>query len=151
MIDGYELPGSCYENPSDIALLKTDDTASSHGTHTLGTAAGSYKENGWHGVACDADIVVCGMPEQQLTDVNIANAVKYIFDYADRVGKDPMTGHPSYAECSRRYLVLGACVCFRPVTMANTPCVSVTRRSMVLIPRQLFCVTDGVDCSGRAM
>ena len=87
LIDGYELPGSCYENPSNIALLKTDDTASSHGTHTLGTAAGSYKENGWHGVACDADIVACGMPEQQFTDVNIANAVKYIFDYADRVGK----------------------------------------------------------------
>lgn len=87
VIDGYELPGSCYENPSDIALLRTDDTASSHGSHTLGTAAGSYKANGWHGVATDADIVVCGMPEMQFTDVNIANAVKYIFDYADRVGK----------------------------------------------------------------
>ena len=86
VIDGLELPGSCYEDAFEIAKLTTDETASSHGTHTLGTAAGSYRGNGLHGMAPGADIVACGMPEQHLTDVNIANAVRYIFDYADRVG-----------------------------------------------------------------
>ncbi len=87
VIRGNPLPGSCFETPQQIAALTTDFTGSSHGTHTAGTAAGSYLDNGWYGFAPQADIVVCGMPSDQLTDVNIANAVYYICDYADRVGK----------------------------------------------------------------
>ena len=87
VVDGLELPGSCYETPQEIAALTTDCTDSSHGTHTTGTAAGSYLDNGWNGVAMGADIVACGMPSTELTDVSIANAVRYIFDYADRAGK----------------------------------------------------------------
>lgn len=87
VVEGTELPGSCYETASEIAALTTDYAASSHGTHTAGTAAGSYRGNGLNGVAPAAEIVACGIPELELTDVNIANAVKYIFDYADRVGK----------------------------------------------------------------
>ena len=87
VVQGDTLPGSCYETAEAISQLTTDHTGSTHGTHTTGTAAGSYKGNGWHGVAPEADIVVCGMPGNEFTDVNIANAVKYIFDYADRVGK----------------------------------------------------------------
>ena len=87
LVDGLELPGSCYETEQEITSLTTDYNGSSHGTHTLGTAAGSYRGNRWNGVAPGADLVACGMPSDQLTDVNIANAVKYIFDYADRVGK----------------------------------------------------------------
>lgn len=86
-VDGFDLPGSCYETAPEIASLTTDFTGSSHGTHTLGTAAGSYRANGWNGVASGADLVACGIPSEELTDVNIANAVKYIFDYANRVGK----------------------------------------------------------------
>lgn len=84
VINGYVLPGSCYESPEQIAALTTDNVTSSHGTHTTGTAAGAYQGNGWHGVATEADIVACAMPEEQFTDANVANAVKYIFDYADR-------------------------------------------------------------------
>ena len=87
VVDGDTLPGSCYETPESIALLTTDYTGSSHGTHTTGTAAGGFMGNGWHGIAPEADIVVSGMPSNEFTDVNVANAVKYIFDYADRVGK----------------------------------------------------------------
>ena len=86
-IDGDTLPGSCYETPEMIAALTTDNPHSSHGTHTTGTAAGSYLPNGLYGVAPEADIVACGMPSEELNDVNLANSVRYIFDYADRVGK----------------------------------------------------------------
>ena len=87
VVKGDTLPGSCYETPDQIAMLTTDYTGSSHGTHTTGTAAGSYYDNGWYGFAPEADIVACGMPPDMLTDVNLANALNYIFDYADRVGK----------------------------------------------------------------
>ena len=87
VVGGLELPGSCYETEQEIAALTTDYNGSSHGTHTLGTAAGSYRANCWNGVAPGAHLVACGLPSDQLSDVNIANAVKYIFDYADRVGK----------------------------------------------------------------
>lgn len=87
VIDGNTLPGSHYASPDQIASLTTDNGNQSHGTHTTGTAAGSYMGNGMHGVAPDAQLVICSMPDEDLTDVNIANSVKYIFDYADRVGK----------------------------------------------------------------
>ena len=87
IVHGDTLPGSCYETAEQISLLTTDYASSSHGTHTTGTAAGSFVGNGWHGVAPEADIVVCGIPSPELTDANIANALIYIFDYADRVGK----------------------------------------------------------------
>ena len=86
VVQGNTLPGSCYETPEQIAMLTTDYTGSSHGTHTTGTAAGSCRENGWYGVATEADIVACGIPSEALTDANIANSVIYTFDYADRMG-----------------------------------------------------------------
>lgn len=87
VIGGLTLPGSCYETPGAIAALTSDSNDSSHGTHTSGTAAGSYAGNGLQGVATEADIVACAVPGNQLTDVNIANSLNYIFDYATRVGK----------------------------------------------------------------
>lgn len=87
VVGGRTLPGSCYETREQISALTADCFTSSHGTHTTGTAAGGYLANGWHGVATKCDIVACGMPEDALTDVNVACAVSYIFDYASRVGK----------------------------------------------------------------
>ena len=87
VVGGDTLPGSCYEDWESISRLTTDYRGSSHGTHTTGTAAGSCMLNGWYGVAPGADIVACGMPSDQFTDVNIANSVQYICDYASRVGK----------------------------------------------------------------
>lgn len=86
VIDGNELPGSEYTTPEQIQSLTTDDSTQMHGTHTTGTAAGSYLANGYHGVATGAQLVVCAMPEDSLTDFNIANSIKYIFNYADEVG-----------------------------------------------------------------
>ena len=87
VIDGYRLPGSFYEDPDEIALLTSDDPQTTHGTQTAGLSAGAYRGNGWHGVAPDADIVACGMPEDDLTDVRVANCINYINDYANRQGK----------------------------------------------------------------
>ena len=87
VINGYRLPGSCYESPEQIAQLTSDDPNTTHGTQTAGLSAGAYRGNGWHGVAPDADIVACGMPEDDLTDVRVANCINYINDYANRQGK----------------------------------------------------------------
>ena len=86
VIDGMTLPGSHYTTPEQILALTTDDENQTHGTHTTGTAAGSYMDNGYNGVATGASLVICAMPESHLTDANIANSIKYIFDYADQVG-----------------------------------------------------------------
>lgn len=84
IVDGLPLPGSAYFTPDEIAALTTDNPLMSHGTHTTGTAAGSYRANGYRGIAPEATLVLCGMPGDQLTDANIANSVKFIFDYAER-------------------------------------------------------------------
>ena len=87
VIGENELPGSKYETTEQIAALTTDCDNMSHGTHTTTTAAGSYTGNGFYGIATEADIVACAMPGDKLTDVNIANSVAYIFDYASRVNR----------------------------------------------------------------
>lgn len=83
----FILPGSEYTAPEEISQLTTDNPNQSHGSHTLGTAAGAYLGNNFYGYATEADIVCCGMPEEALTDVNIANSIAYIFRYAESVGK----------------------------------------------------------------
>ena len=87
MINRIQIPGSCFETPDRIRALTTDDPLTTHGTQTAGIAAGSYRDNGWYGVAPGADIVACAMPETELTDVRVAHCLNYINDYAKRVGK----------------------------------------------------------------
>ena len=87
MINMIPLPGSSFETPEKIKALTTDDPATTHGTQTAGIAAGSYRGNGWYGIAPGADIVACGMPESELSDVKLAHCISYIDDYARRVGK----------------------------------------------------------------
>ncbi len=87
VIGGDTLPGSFYDTPEQIAALTTDYADGTHGTHTLGTAAGSHHASQWGGVAPGASLVVCAMPDAQLTDVNIANSVRAVKHYAQRAGK----------------------------------------------------------------
>ena len=83
-IDGTVLPGSEYDSTA-IATLTTDLTSSAHGSHTAFIGAGS--PNGpYSGMAPEADIVMCALAGSN-TDVNIANSLKYIVNYAKSVGK----------------------------------------------------------------
>ncbi len=89
-----------YTSYSDISAFTTDNTAQTHGTHTLGIMAGSFNRSGgrtailtstgsvqvrstvknpYYGMAPEADIVAaCGY----LYDANTCGAVSKIVDYA---------------------------------------------------------------------
>ena len=83
-IDGTVLPGSEFDS-TRIASLTTDLASSAHGSHTAFIGAGS--PNGpYSGMAPGTDIVMCALAGKN-TDVNIANSLKYIIQYAKRVGK----------------------------------------------------------------
>lgn len=84
VIDGASLTE--YTSEDAIAKLTTDNTETYHGTHTAGTAAGSYKENGLYGMAPEADLVLCGL-NNEFTDANILLCMKKIYEYAKSVGK----------------------------------------------------------------
>lgn len=87
VINKIMLPGKYYETPELIKNLTTDDNHSSHGTQVAGIAAGSYRGNGWNGMAPEADIVVCGIPQNELTDARVAYGITFITDYARRKNK----------------------------------------------------------------
>lgn len=83
-IDGTALPGSEFDS-TRIASLTTDLASSAHGCHTAFIGAGS--PNGpYSGMAPGVDIVMCALGGKK-NDVNIANSLKYITQYAKRVGK----------------------------------------------------------------
>lgn len=84
---GYNvLPGSVFMGEQLDTM--TYDTNSAHGTHTASIAAGMHV-GGYGGMAPGADIVLCSIRNMQLIvdEVRVINAIKYIYSYADSVGK----------------------------------------------------------------
>ncbi len=93
--------GRDWTSPTDILALgcSRDGTNFSHGTHTLGTAAGAGYGSQWRGMAPDADLCVVSnavsnnaylIDSTQLykfTYATDALGFKYMFDYAQSVGK----------------------------------------------------------------
>lgn len=75
--------------PELIEKAQGDSDSNSHGTHVAAIAAGSdaYKDGAYVGNAPDADIVLVALDLNASTNADISNAVQYIFDYADEVGK----------------------------------------------------------------
>ncbi len=76
--------------PSDIGkTLFTDNDESDHGTHVSCIAGGTWWETSdrirYGGMAPKADLVLCGVHTFYTT--RIANAIKNICNYADKVGK----------------------------------------------------------------
>lgn len=81
----YGGSGITYTKPEQIERLTTDTYTSTHGTHTTGTAAGSYTANGFQGMAPDADLYLCGLPN--LTTTEMVGQAEAIVSYAKEVGK----------------------------------------------------------------
>ncbi len=79
---GGRVTERAYSTPTQIAGFKTDDKDETHGTHVLGTAAGSYVNGttSYHGVAPEADIAIaCG----STTEASILKGVERIITYAE--------------------------------------------------------------------
>ena len=68
---------------------KADCETNSHGTHVAAIAAGSsaFLDGKYSGCAPDAEIVLVALDLNSSTLADISNGVRYIFDYAEKVGK----------------------------------------------------------------
>lgn len=75
-----------YSTEAQIKTLTTDNTATSHGTHTSATAGGSETGNMMQGVAPEVDLVLIGLGNNT-ANTNIAEGIQKIFDYATSVNK----------------------------------------------------------------
>ena len=86
VVDGNSLPGSIFMDEQIDTL--TTDAYETHGTHTTGMAAGR-NVNGYGGTAPGADIVMCSSRalHSGLSELELINCIKYIYAYADSVGK----------------------------------------------------------------
>lgn len=84
--------GAEFTTSEQILAAGSDSENAAHATHVVGMAAGSpvAPEGKYHGVAPDADLVFVALSEAEGTgknNVNVSDAIQYIFDYADAVGK----------------------------------------------------------------
>ena len=73
---------------AQIDTMTTDVRGGSHGTHTASIAAGRHM-GGYGGMAPGADIVLCTSRtlSSGLSETEVVNCMKYIYSYADSVGK----------------------------------------------------------------
>ena len=82
---GYGIEIDSYEK---LNTAQADITGNSHGTHVTAIAAGRdpFNAGALNGAAPDADIVLVSMGESSRDNVNISNAIAYIYDYAEMMG-----------------------------------------------------------------
>ena len=80
------LPGSVFMGEQIDTM--TTDYPDAHGTHTASIAAGMHV-GGYGGMAPGADIVLCSSRNLNIgiSETEVANCIKYIYAYADSVGK----------------------------------------------------------------
>lgn len=78
-----------YTTAEQLIATQGDSNSNSHGSHVACIAAGSddFKDGAFVGNAPDADIVLVALDLTNSTTADISNAVQYVFDYADEVGK----------------------------------------------------------------
>ncbi|MGN0087368.1 MAG: S8 family serine peptidase [Alloprevotella sp.] len=81
--------GSEFTTPEELLRYMGDVTGNSHGTHVAAMAAGAYsaEDAPYAGVAPEADLVFVSKGDVTENNVNISDAIAYIFRYADEVGK----------------------------------------------------------------
>ncbi len=68
----------------EFEAVRTDDPDEWHATHVAGIMAGGYKDNGFNGIASDAEIVAC---TSLLYDAGILAGIEEIVGYARSQGK----------------------------------------------------------------
>lgn len=76
--------GSEYTTAESILALTYDSPFEYHGTHTMGIASGADLKSKYYGVAPESDLVYVAFNDD---DTSLPDAIKYIFDYAESVGK----------------------------------------------------------------
>lgn len=76
--------GTEYASEAAILAAKYDVSTTYHGGHVAGIAAGGDMTKPYYGVSPEADLVLVSNGP---TNVDVTNAVKYIFEYAESVGK----------------------------------------------------------------
>lgn len=78
----------CYTTPEEIRCFTTDDTEQTHGSHVLGTLAGSYRHESaktdYRGMAPGAEMIVT---TGQGYEAQMLDAIRRVGDYAESVGK----------------------------------------------------------------
>lgn len=81
-----QLKNQEYTDQESIEAAKYDtrNMTSGHATHVLGIAAGADQSTEYYGIAQFADLAVVATTGE---DADLSDGVKYIFDYADEVGK----------------------------------------------------------------
>lgn len=73
-----------YKSYDEMKAARYDLTSGFHATHVGGIAAGGDKNTPYYGVAPDADLVFVSFLS---SNANIVDGIKYVFDYAESVGK----------------------------------------------------------------
>lgn len=76
--------GTEYKSYAEMQAARYDLTSGFHATHVSGIAAGGDKSTPYYGVAPDADLVFVSF---DTSNSNIVDGIKYVFDYAESVGK----------------------------------------------------------------
>lgn len=71
---------------TEILNARCDNRTATHGTHVAGSAAGSDFTCSYYGMAPDAELVLVAIDEYSNSS-RILDGVKYIFDYAESVGR----------------------------------------------------------------
>lgn len=88
--DGYSR-GAEYKTEADIIKKKYDNQFDviGHATHVAGIAAGADHTNGnpYYGIAQESDLVFVSYGYTNDLSTGIADGVKYVFEYAESVGK----------------------------------------------------------------
>lgn len=81
--------GAEFTLPEEIAAAAGDIAGNSHGTHVAGIAAGNsaYRDGLYSGVAPGAEIVLVSMDVTEGDSSHLADAISYIFSYAEEAGK----------------------------------------------------------------
>lgn len=81
--DGFSY-GSEYTTQNEIEAVKYDTPTGTHATHVAGIATGGYRGSEYYGIAPNADIVYVEFSNNQ---TSVTDAIKYIYSYAESVGK----------------------------------------------------------------